>query len=192
MSDRQPTDNLDREKLLINDAERQTRRGDNVASGEMHQEQLGEYTLLGVLARGGMGTVYRARHETLGREVALKVITGIPSPEEISRFRREIRCSGQLPPHPNIVFVTDAREIAGLLVLIMELVDGIDLRELIRQTGPLTGQESSAIICQAAAREVRGRPRIGEVCAENAFHSAFHSTTTDQSWQWRPMKLHCR
>ena len=91
--------------------------------------QLEVMTLLG---QGGMGAVYHARQTVLDREVALKIL-----PHEVSkdpafeeRFVREARALAQLS-HPNIVAVYEFGQQDGMFFLLMELVDGITLREAI-------------------------------------------------------------
>ncbi len=87
--------------------------------------RLGDYTILGQVARGGMGVVYRARQESVGREVALKVLS---DPDALARFRREIALSAKLD-HPNIVPVHDAGEADGVHFLAMAFVEGPTLDE---------------------------------------------------------------
>ena len=89
---------------------------------------VGEYSILDVLGRGGMGIVYKARHNRLNREFALKLISRIAS-EFRQRFEREIETLGGLN-HPNIVQATHAGEHNGDLYLVMELVEGQNLAEL--------------------------------------------------------------
>ncbi|AWM37836.1 serine/threonine-protein kinase [Gemmata obscuriglobus] len=113
--------------------------------------QLGEYRLLRLIGRGGMGNVYRAVHVRLGREVALKVIP----PERVrdtalARFQREMIAHGKLD-HPNVVRATDAGEANGTAFLVMDLVDGIDLDGLVRGCGPLPVADACALARQAAA-----------------------------------------
>jgi serine/threonine-protein kinase len=83
------------------------------------------YEVLGELGRGGMGTVYRARHVALNRLVALKVISAGTSadPRELARFRAEAEAVAQLQ-HPNIVQVFEVGEVSGRPYLALELVEG--------------------------------------------------------------------
>ncbi len=102
-------------------------------------KNIGEYELIRLLGRGGMGRVYLARHSKLGREVALKLIANhrLNSPHATSRFEVEMRAVGQLN-HPNIVTAFDAREINGTAVLVTEFIEGLDLAEIINRTGQLS------------------------------------------------------
>ena len=95
--------------------------------------QLGPYTLVGELGRGGMAVVYRARREGLGRDVALKVIRPdqAASMEGLARFRREAQVASALTGHPGIVGVHDVGEADGLLYLAMDLIEGRSLYDLI-------------------------------------------------------------
>lgn len=105
--------------------------------------------LVGLLGRGGMGAVYKARQPALDRFVALKILPvaaagGNPSFAE--RFQREARALAQLS-HPNIVGVYDFGQVAGFSYFIMEFVDGTNLRELER-SGRLSPREALAIVPQ--------------------------------------------
>lgn len=104
-----------------------------------------------VLGRGGMGTVYRARHRLMERDVALKVINAewAGSEELIQRFHNEVRASALLN-HPNIVRAYDAERAGSLYFLAMEFVDGISLAEYTRRKGCLSGEETLRVIRQAA------------------------------------------
>ncbi|MEE9603018.1 MAG: protein kinase, partial [Thermoguttaceae bacterium] len=99
---------------------------------------LGQYQPLEKLGQGGMGTVYKARHEKLERIVALKVLQRhrMVDRQAIARFEREMKAVGSLE-HPNIVRATDAGEIDEVPYLVMEYVDGWDLAVLLRRLGPL-------------------------------------------------------
>jgi hypothetical protein len=104
--------------------------------------------ILGLLGKGGMGAVYKARQPSLDRLVALKVLppsvaTGAGFAE---RFNREARALARLS-HPNIVAVHDFGQAGPLHYLLMELVDGTNLREL-EQAGRLTPEQALAIVPQ--------------------------------------------
>ena len=112
---------------------------------------LRDYELLQPLGQGGMGTVYRARHQRLDKLVALKLLPARRMQDHgaVARFQREMRAIGQLD-HPSIVRATDAGEVDGNHFLVMELVDGADLGRMVRQTGPLKIPEACEVIRQAA------------------------------------------
>ena len=113
---------------------------------------LGDYVLLDPLGKGGMGIVYRARHRRMDRLVALKTLTdrATGSDDSVQRFQREVRAAARLS-HPNIVAAYDAGEHNGTHYLVMELVDGIDLARLVRQSGPLNASRAVDYVRQAAA-----------------------------------------
>lgn len=87
-----------------------------------------------MIGRGGMGAVYRARQTDLDREVAVKVLPEdlAKDPTFVERFRREARALARLD-HPNIVRVFGSGVADGLCYIVMELVDGVTLREAIDQ-----------------------------------------------------------
>lgn len=98
---------------------------------------IGGYRLLSVLGRGGMGVVYRARQEDLGREVALKVIDPrrAEDPTTRERFVREARAAAGVE-HPNVVPVYEAGEDGGILYIAMRLVEGPSLAVRLAEHGP--------------------------------------------------------
>jgi WD40 repeat protein len=102
----------------------------------------GEYEILGLLARGGMGVVLRARKFGLSREVALKMIAtaDLAAPDEVRRFRLEAELIAQLD-HPNIVPVYDLGEHDGRPFFVMKLAEGGTLLDRL----PLTGPPSAAV-----------------------------------------------
>ena len=114
-------------------------------------EQIGEYRILRPLGRGGMGSVYLAKHTRLGREVALKVLAHhrLGDARAAERFEAEMQTIGRLS-HPNIVTAHDARDIDGTAVLVTEYIDGYDLEELLRRTGPLSVHDACEIVRQTA------------------------------------------
>src|SRR5437879_384363 len=86
--------------------------------------RIGNHEVLAEIARGGMGVVYRARHATLGHEVALKVLSSpLASPAEVERFRLEASAAASME-HPGIVPVHDFGEHEGRPWLAMRLVPG--------------------------------------------------------------------
>jgi serine/threonine protein kinase len=111
---------------------------------------LGKYRILESIGRGGFATVYKARHISLGSEVALKVMLRVLSEEEsfVQRFQLEARQTARLD-HPNIVRVLDLDEDQGQVFIAMEYVQGRDLRQMIKgQLLPL--EQVVAIIRQVA------------------------------------------
>jgi serine/threonine-protein kinase len=121
------------------------------SSTSMPGAQIGKYRVLAHIATGGMGSVYRARDEMLGRVVALKVLTPelANNPVLLERFRREARAASRLS-HKNIVTLYECGEADGLHYLAMEFIKGIDLSEYIRRKGKLEPEEARRIIIQAA------------------------------------------
>ncbi len=97
---------------------------------------LGSYELTELIGKGAMGRVFRARHMTLGREVAIKVLNAdlAARPDIVDRFFREARVVNDID-HENIVEVTDFVEAPGVAYLVMELLDGVSLRELLKAKG---------------------------------------------------------
>ena len=83
-------------------------------------DEFGPYRIESVLGRGGMGTVYLARHARLERNVALKVIApGLADdPDFRARFLRESRLAASLD-HPHVIPIYDADEVDGVLYLAM-------------------------------------------------------------------------
>jgi serine/threonine-protein kinase len=108
------------------------------------------YEILGVLGRGGMGVVYKARHVRLKRLVALKMIRAGDQANDAqrARFRREAEAVARLD-HPNVVRIYDCDEHQGLPYYTMELVDGESLSARL-QRGPLDPREAAALVRKLA------------------------------------------
>jgi len=100
-------------------------------------KQFGDYEILSLLGRGGMGEVYRARTPE-GEEVALKIIRSEASGQTDSslRFRREMRLAFEVA-HPNVVRAMDAGEEEGRFYLASEVIGGGSLHQLIMNAGIL-------------------------------------------------------
>ena len=96
------------------------------------QTLAGRYLIEHRVGRGGMGTVYKARHVKVGRPFAVKVLHAETfDAMSLQRFEREAKLAGRLR-HPNVIGVVDAGEINGLRYMVMELADGPDLATVIR------------------------------------------------------------
>jgi serine/threonine protein kinase, bacterial len=113
--------------------------------------EFGRYELLSLLGAGGMGQVWRARDTQTNRVVALKVLPEHSADDEEprERFRRECQAVAQLT-EPHVIPIHDFGDIDGRLFLNMRLVDGTDLRTLLKQDGALSPQRAVAIIAQVA------------------------------------------
>jgi eukaryotic-like serine/threonine-protein kinase len=111
----------------------------------------GRYRLGERLAAGGMGSVYRAVDESLGRQVAVKVLRRelADEPAFLERFRREARAAAALS-HPGVAGVYDYGELGGEPFIVMELVEGETLAERIAARGRLPFTEAFALGEQVA------------------------------------------
>ncbi|MET7292173.1 serine/threonine-protein kinase [Streptomyces griseoloalbus] len=110
----------------------------------------GRYRLLGKLGHGGMGTVWRAEDETVGREVAVKeprVPDHLPERERsnaFERMRREARAAARLD-HPAVVNVHDVAVVDGQPWIVMELVQGRSLGAVLQEEGTLSAREAARV-----------------------------------------------
>jgi tRNA A-37 threonylcarbamoyl transferase component Bud32 len=104
------------------------------------------------IAAGGMGAVYRAVDETLGRQVAVKALRRelADDPTFLERFRREARAAAGLS-HPGVAGIYDYGEVGGQPFIVMELVEGETLAERVAAEGRLPWREAFAIGEQVAA-----------------------------------------
>ena len=113
-------------------------------------ERLGDFRVLREAGRGGMGVVYEAEQESLGRRVALKVLAAhaIPDPAQVRRFEREARAAAELH-HTNIVPVFGVGEQDGLHYYAMQFIAGLGLDNVIeevkrtRSANPISAPASS-------------------------------------------------
>src|SRR5262245_54113577 len=112
--------------------------------------QLGHYTVLVPIGRGGMGEVWKARDSKLGREVAIKTLPEEFSndPERLARFEREAKLLASLN-HPNIAAIYGFEEDSGTHFLVMELVEGETLADRLTR-GAMPVEESLRIALQIA------------------------------------------
>ena len=110
------------------------------------------YEIIDVVGTGGMSTVYRAKDERLKRFVAIKVLKSDYSSDQnfVSKFRAEAQSSAGLT-HPNIVSVYDVCEDDGRYFIVMELVEGITLKEYINLNGRLNMSQAIDFSIQIAS-----------------------------------------
>jgi serine/threonine protein kinase len=156
---------------------------DPTSTGSRRPQRFGKYEVIGHIASGGMGAVYRAVDVELKRPVALKVLNTdmAGKPAMLERFRREARSAAKLS-HENIVTLYDWGEANGTHYLALEFVEGVDLHEYICRKGRLEPEEARQILIQAAralnhfhqagivhrdikpsnflVNQVKGRPRV--------------------------------
>jgi tetratricopeptide (TPR) repeat protein/predicted Ser/Thr protein kinase len=114
-------------------------------------QTISHYRILDLLGEGGMGAVYVAEDTRLGRRVAVKIPRDAPAADNSfhARFLREARSISQLS-HPNIATVYDYGETeGGKPFIVMELVEGRELGEVLREGG-LTLQRTVEIVCEVA------------------------------------------
>src|SRR5882762_1621729 len=112
-----------------------------------------KYRLDAQLGVGGMGTVYRARHLLIDRPVAVKVLNPRFVEDEAAkaRFRREAKAAGRLR-HTNAVGVTDFGQTSdGYVYIVMELLEGMTLRELLARDAPLDLAHAVSIMLQVSS-----------------------------------------
>lgn len=112
----------------------------------------GRYELIQKIARGGMAEVYMAKDQLLDRPVALKVLFPELSVNVsfVERFRREAQAAANLS-HPNIVSVFDWGEADNTYFIVMELVEGVTLASLIKESGRIQPQKAAAIAADVSA-----------------------------------------
>ncbi len=112
--------------------------------------RLGPYQILSPIGAGGMGEVYRARDERLGRDVAIKVLPAslAENAERLKRFEKEARSASALN-HPNIVTIYDTGTTGGTAWIAMERVEGETLRKLLG-AGPMPLKKLLAVATQIA------------------------------------------
>src|SRR5579864_7604333 len=116
----------------------------------MAGQVLGHYRILEKIGSGGMGEVFRARDERLGRDVALKLIRPASSdnPDHLRRFEQEARAAAALN-HPNILAIYDVGFEGSVPYIVSELLEGKNLRQRL-QEGPIPVKEASDYALQIA------------------------------------------
>ncbi|MEX0678348.1 MAG: serine/threonine-protein kinase [Pirellulales bacterium] len=123
-----------------------------VESGSLWEgEQLGQFLLQKFIGGGGMGIVFRALDTTLNREVALKVLSRDQSTDEemLRRFRNEAQSAARLN-HDNIAQVFFVGEDRGVHYIVFEYIEGVNIRDLVEQRGPMPLEEAISYTYQIA------------------------------------------
>src|SRR5258707_7108915 len=113
----------------------------------------GRYRIESLIGLGGMGSVYRVTRLLIGDEVAMKILHSerLADPHAGERFRREAQAAARLK-HPNAVSIYDFGITSdGLQYLVMELLEGLSLRQIIKQEGPLSPSAAAEITTQVCA-----------------------------------------
>lgn len=120
-------------------------------SGEDVPLVLGDYVVTESIGRGGMGYVLKARHRRMKRTVAIKfLLKSLTDSDDLRRrFEREVEAAAQLD-HQNIVTAYDAGIHEGSHYLVMQYVDGEDLSQIVKSSGPLDISDAVDVIRQAA------------------------------------------
>src|SRR6266478_4154906 len=108
----------------------------------------GRFLIEQELGRGGAGTVFIAQDRTLGRAVAIKILTHAPDAHALARFAQEARAAGALE-HPNILAVHDVGVHEGVPFIVSELLRGRTLRARLGE-GPLQAREATDLALQLA------------------------------------------
>lgn len=112
--------------------------------------RLGPYVITDFIGQGGMGQVFKAVHQVMGRECAVKVLPlHRVNSETLSGFIREIRVQAKLDC-PYLVRAHDAGQDGSVHYLVTEYVPGMDLRKLVKTHGPLMQEQAASILMQAA------------------------------------------
>jgi serine/threonine protein kinase len=138
-------------RLLVCDGVLTRFQAEQLLQGKWRRFTIGKYKVLERLGSGGMGSVYLCEHMLMRRRVALKVLpaTKAEDSSSLERFYREARAVAALD-HPNIVRAYDIDQDDKLHFLVMEHVDGSNLQEIIKKTGPMDPTRAAHYMRQAA------------------------------------------
>ncbi|VEG57410.1 protein kinase [Mycolicibacterium aurum] len=114
--------------------------------------QVGPYQLRRLLGKGGMGEVYEAYDTVKDRVVALKLLPDGVSHDPVfrKRLQREAHAAGRLQ-EPHVVPIHDYGEVDGLLFVDMRMIDGTDLRKVLKEQGAMSPARATAIVAQIAS-----------------------------------------
>ena len=110
--------------------------------GSLDGQKIGNYVVVSLLGKGGMGAVYLAKHPEIGREVAIKVLNQVFRPNAAERFIDEARAATRIK-HPNIIDIYDLGRTDGdRIYYVMEKLEGRELKALMKEHFAKTGRMS--------------------------------------------------
>jgi serine/threonine protein kinase len=147
--ERQPRDAQELARELVR-ADKLTKfQAASVYQGRTKGWILGDYAVVDKIGSGGMGEVFKARHRTMNRMVAVKILAprATASPASLGRFEREVRAAAKLM-HPNIVTALDAGQQGQLHYLVMEYVEGQSLTALLNEHGTMPVERAIDCVLQ--------------------------------------------
>lgn len=175
MSDSEEQNEDTREAAAISDVADTEALATN-SSGSLIGTRLGDFQVMRKLGRGGMADVYVARQDSLGRNVALKVLRSdfARDKDYVQRFRREARAAAKLN-HPNIVQVYEVGNVDSLHYIAQELIDGEDLRETLERGGAIKLADAvEVLVGVTAALEIASEAGIThrDIKPENIMRSS--------------------
>ncbi|MDB5343057.1 MAG: Serine/threonine protein kinase [Schlesneria sp.] len=149
--DRQPHDAEAFAKLLVDNDHLTAFQASELLSNGRTPLVLGDYVLLDRIGAGGMGQVFKAKHQHMDRLVAIKLISEAMTKDAnaVQRFQRELKAAAKLV-HPNIVQAYDASVQRGVWYLVMEYVEGRDLAEMLATDGPFDSERAVDLVRQAS------------------------------------------
>jgi hypothetical protein len=150
-------------------------------------QSIGPYLISARLGAGGMGEVYRARDQKLGRDVAIKILPSAFSadPDRLGRFEREARVLAALN-HPNIATIHGIEESGGVRAIVMELVQGATLAERIARAA-MPAAEAIGIARQIADALDAAHEKASSTVISSPRTSRLAPTAPSRSWtsDWR-------
>ena len=123
---------------MVRDGILSTFQAENLLAGRWKRFAIGKYKVLERLGVGGMGQVFLCEHKLMKRKVAVKVLPAAKAKDQaaLQRFYREARAVAAMD-HPNLVRAYDIDQDQNLHFLVMEFVDGANLHDIVRRSGPL-------------------------------------------------------
>jgi len=134
-------------------------------------EQIGDYRIVREIGRGGMGVVYEAIQQSLGRHVAIKLLMQTStSPLHVQRFEREARIAANLH-HTNIVQVFGVGTQDGFHYYVMQLIDGHGLDQVIEDLRQSTSDEKSSTAEPLFVADYKSVAKLGRSVAEALQHA---------------------